>query len=226
MAETPRTAREEARRVGDAIGVDWSRYDLEQFRAGMDVEFEHGADDPQTDVTGDDRHRQDRPRAHEGVPGLLRAPRADGTRGRARLGRTGAVTISNDHRDTLEKILRHPASGNIEWRLVKSLLEAVGTATERGQRKAQGRTRRRNGGAPAATGIRTSTSRRSSACDGCSLVPVSGARATTSDGVSLLERIRRLWASQPDPDHPLTEEERERSRRPPATTSGRTSIRS
>jgi hypothetical protein len=40
------------------------------------------------------------------------------------------VTISNDHRDTLEKILRHPASGNIEWRLVKSLLEAVGTATE------------------------------------------------------------------------------------------------
>ena len=54
MAETPRTAREEARRVGDAIGVDWSRYDLEQFRAGMDVEFEHGAHDPQTDVTGDD----------------------------------------------------------------------------------------------------------------------------------------------------------------------------
>jgi hypothetical protein len=46
-------------------------------------------------------------------------------------------------------------------------------------------------------------------------VPVSGARATTSDGVSLLERIRRLWASQPDPDHPLTEEEREE--KPPAT---------
>jgi hypothetical protein len=45
---------EEARRVGDAIGVDWSRFDLEQFRAGMDVEFEHGCHDPQTDVTGDD----------------------------------------------------------------------------------------------------------------------------------------------------------------------------
>jgi hypothetical protein len=29
--------------VGDAIGVDWSRFDLEQFRAGMDVAFEHGA---------------------------------------------------------------------------------------------------------------------------------------------------------------------------------------
>jgi hypothetical protein len=40
--------------VGDAIGVDWSRFDLEQFRFGMDVEFEHGWHDPQTDVTGDD----------------------------------------------------------------------------------------------------------------------------------------------------------------------------
>jgi hypothetical protein len=27
---------------------------LEQFRFGMDVEFEHGSHDPQTDVTGDD----------------------------------------------------------------------------------------------------------------------------------------------------------------------------
>jgi len=54
MTETRRTSVEEARRVGDEIGVDWSRYDLEQFRAGMDVEFEHGSRDPQTDVTHDD----------------------------------------------------------------------------------------------------------------------------------------------------------------------------
>ncbi len=27
---------------------------LPQFRAGMDVELEHGSHDPQTDVTGDD----------------------------------------------------------------------------------------------------------------------------------------------------------------------------
>jgi hypothetical protein len=40
------------------------------------------------------------------------------------------VTISNEHRDTMEKILRHPSSGNIEWRQVRSLLETVGTATE------------------------------------------------------------------------------------------------
>jgi hypothetical protein len=54
MTETRRTTTEEARRVGDEIGVDWSRFDLEQFRLGMDVEFEHGSHDPQTDVTHDD----------------------------------------------------------------------------------------------------------------------------------------------------------------------------
>ena len=54
MAETRRTTSEEARRVGDDIGVDWSRFDLDQFRLGMDVEFEHGSHDPQTNVTDDD----------------------------------------------------------------------------------------------------------------------------------------------------------------------------
>jgi hypothetical protein len=54
MTGSQRTSSEEARRVGDAIGVDWDRFDLEQFRAGMDVEYEHGSRDPQADVPGDD----------------------------------------------------------------------------------------------------------------------------------------------------------------------------
>ncbi len=54
MNEERRTSIEEAKRVGDTIGVDWDRFDLEQFRAGMDVEYEHGSRDPQTDVTQDD----------------------------------------------------------------------------------------------------------------------------------------------------------------------------
>ena len=54
MAKATQVTAEEARRVGDEIGVDWQRFDLEQFRAGMNVEFEHGSHDPQTDVTGDD----------------------------------------------------------------------------------------------------------------------------------------------------------------------------
>lgn len=54
MAEEKRTTLKEARRVGDEIGVDWDRFDLEQFRMGMDVEYEHGVHDLQTDVTGND----------------------------------------------------------------------------------------------------------------------------------------------------------------------------
>ena len=47
---------EEARKIGEAIGIDWARspFDAEQFRMGMDVELEHGQRDPVTDVTHDD----------------------------------------------------------------------------------------------------------------------------------------------------------------------------
>ena len=41
------------------------------------------------------------------------------------------MDLGNAHRNTLEKILRHPASGNVEWRQVRSLLEAAGGVTER-----------------------------------------------------------------------------------------------
>jgi hypothetical protein len=40
------------------------------------------------------------------------------------------TNLDSEHRDTLEKILNHPASGNIEWRQVRSLLEAVGTVIQ------------------------------------------------------------------------------------------------
>ena len=45
------------------------------------------------------------------------------------MGRTAAV--NSEHADTIEKIFGHPSSGNVEWRQVLSLLEAVGTVTER-----------------------------------------------------------------------------------------------
>ncbi len=45
---------EEAQEIGDKLGIDWSRFDAEQFRMGLDVELEHGLRDPSTDVTGDD----------------------------------------------------------------------------------------------------------------------------------------------------------------------------
>ena len=53
---TARFTLEQARRLGTSIGIDWatSPFDAEQFRMGLDVELEHGAHDPETDVTGDD----------------------------------------------------------------------------------------------------------------------------------------------------------------------------
>ena len=45
---------EEARAIGDKLGIDWSRFDVEQFRMGLDVELEHGLHDPSTNVTGND----------------------------------------------------------------------------------------------------------------------------------------------------------------------------
>ena len=46
----------QAREAGERIGIDWSSspFDVEQFRAGMDVELEHGTHDLETNVTDDD----------------------------------------------------------------------------------------------------------------------------------------------------------------------------
>ena len=47
---------DEARRVGNDIGIDWglAPFDVEQFRMGMDVELEHGLHDLGTNVTDSD----------------------------------------------------------------------------------------------------------------------------------------------------------------------------
>jgi len=45
---------EEAKRIGESLGIDWSKFDVEQYRMGLDVELEHGRVDPHTNVTDDD----------------------------------------------------------------------------------------------------------------------------------------------------------------------------
>lgn len=40
------------------------------------------------------------------------------------------MALSHHHQATVEKILAHPTSGNVEWRQVLSLLEAVGEVSE------------------------------------------------------------------------------------------------
>jgi hypothetical protein len=44
----------EAKQIGDALGIDWQAFDVEQFQIGLEVELEHGARDAQTNVTNDD----------------------------------------------------------------------------------------------------------------------------------------------------------------------------
>jgi len=53
MARKSFTA-EEAKEIGERLGITWNEFDVEQFRMGMDVELEHGARSPATNVTSDD----------------------------------------------------------------------------------------------------------------------------------------------------------------------------
>jgi hypothetical protein len=45
---------EQARKIGEKLGIQWSRFEVEQFRMGLEVELEHGLRAPATDVTGND----------------------------------------------------------------------------------------------------------------------------------------------------------------------------
>ncbi len=44
----------EARQIGNALGIRWNRFDVEQFTMGLNVELEHGRTDATTDVTHDE----------------------------------------------------------------------------------------------------------------------------------------------------------------------------
>jgi hypothetical protein len=56
VAERKSFTTDEARRIGEEIGIEWasSPFDVDQFRMGMDVELEHGLHDLLTNVTGDE----------------------------------------------------------------------------------------------------------------------------------------------------------------------------
>ena len=54
MAAKRQFTADEAKRIGEVVGLDWTKITLEQFRQGLGVELEHGSHDPQTNVTNDD----------------------------------------------------------------------------------------------------------------------------------------------------------------------------
>lgn len=45
---------EETKQIGEKLGIDWTKFDVDQFRRGLDVELEHGTVDIHTNVTNDD----------------------------------------------------------------------------------------------------------------------------------------------------------------------------
>jgi hypothetical protein len=44
---------EEAKLIGARLGINWSKFDVNQFKMGMEVELEHGTVSPLTNVTDD-----------------------------------------------------------------------------------------------------------------------------------------------------------------------------
>ena len=54
MPDTKMFSLAEAKQIGDELGINWHAFDVNQFQAGLAVELEHGAIEPQTNVTNDD----------------------------------------------------------------------------------------------------------------------------------------------------------------------------
>jgi Protein of unknown function (DUF5661) len=56
VPESSSFSEEQARMIGERIGIDWgaSRFDAEQFRMGLEIELEHGRRDAATNVSDDD----------------------------------------------------------------------------------------------------------------------------------------------------------------------------
>jgi len=47
-------SKEEAKEIGETLGIKWDKFDVDQFRRGMNVELEHGSENSLTNVTNDD----------------------------------------------------------------------------------------------------------------------------------------------------------------------------
>lgn len=54
MSEKKMFTREQAKEIGENLGINWSKFNIEQFRMGLDVELEHGTIDPHTNVSNND----------------------------------------------------------------------------------------------------------------------------------------------------------------------------
>jgi hypothetical protein len=54
MSPKRKFTQQEAKRIGDTLGINWEEVRIEEFQEGLGVELEHGMRDPETNVTNDD----------------------------------------------------------------------------------------------------------------------------------------------------------------------------
>jgi hypothetical protein len=54
MSPKRKFTEQDAKRIGDALGIHWEEVRIEEFQAGLGVELEHGVRDLVTNVTNDD----------------------------------------------------------------------------------------------------------------------------------------------------------------------------
>ncbi len=54
MSNYQKFSQNEAKKVGETLDIKWDKFDIEQFRRGMDIELEHGKINPNTNVSNDD----------------------------------------------------------------------------------------------------------------------------------------------------------------------------
>lgn len=54
MSPKRKFTQQDAKRIGDTLGINWEVVRIEEFQEGLGVELEHGVRDPETNVTNDD----------------------------------------------------------------------------------------------------------------------------------------------------------------------------
>lgn len=54
MAEKKRFGLDEAKHIGDTLGIPWDKFGVEQFTMGLNIEFKHARRNPTTDPTRDE----------------------------------------------------------------------------------------------------------------------------------------------------------------------------
>jgi hypothetical protein len=45
----------DSKKIGDDLGINWKKVDMNEFTKGVNIEFEHGTKYPETNVTNNDK---------------------------------------------------------------------------------------------------------------------------------------------------------------------------